>query len=57
MGHRYQLTSQKKVTKMLLFVSSVFVVLNMPSYVLRAWHFYYVSANTIAAIELEIYNL
>lgn len=41
-------SSQTKVTKMLLVVSTVFICLNLPSYVLRtATHFRDVSSNTI----------
>lgn len=32
-------TTQMKVTKMLLVISTVFVILNLPSYVIRVWIF------------------
>ncbi|CAB0017275.1 unnamed protein product, partial [Nesidiocoris tenuis] len=36
-GHRSTTSSQAKVTEMLLVVSTVFVTLNLPYYVLRLW--------------------
>lgn len=39
---RTLMSSQMKVTKMLLIVSTVFVVLNMPSYVMRVYAYYVV---------------
>lgn len=39
--------TQMKVTKMLLVISTVFVILNLPSYVIRVWIFIVsVSSNT-----------
>lgn len=35
--------SQNKVTKMLLIISTVFILLNLPSYVMRAYIFFWVS--------------
>lgn len=39
--HRQRIpnTTQMKVTKMLLVISTVFVILNLPSYVIRVWIF------------------
>ncbi|XP_069157652.1 kappa-type opioid receptor-like [Procambarus clarkii] len=36
-GHRPRVRSQNKVTKMLLVISTVFIVLNLPSYLMRAY--------------------
>lgn len=40
-SHRQRIpnTTQMKVTKMLLVISTVFVILNLPSYVIRVWIF------------------
>lgn len=37
MSHRANANSQNKVTHMLLVVSTVFICLNLPSYILRLW--------------------
>lgn len=39
LGHRIPNNTQMKVTKMLLVISTVFVILNLPSYVIRVWIF------------------
>lgn len=36
-SHRSNSTGQSKVTQMLLVVSTVFICLNLPSYLLRIW--------------------
>jgi hypothetical protein len=41
---QHSANTQAKITKMLLLVSTVFVILNLPSYVSRLWVFIKVSA-------------
>lgn len=48
-------SSQMKVTKMLLIVSTVFVLLNLPDYVLRI-QFLIVSRNSVAQHSHKIMN-
>lgn len=58
--HRQRIpnTTQMKVTKMLLVISTVFVILNLPSYVIRVWIFIVsVSKCVHIYIQYTIYNI